>query len=83
MRKNDPRFAVNARWTAVVLLLNWRHFRIVDRRWRGNDLDVELMAVCDRGARTWVEAKALLDPARFVSGWRDLPATPAATPGST
>ena len=73
MRKADPRFAVNARWTAVVPLLEWRHFRVVDRRWRGHELDVELMAVCDRAARTWIDAKCLLDPARFVLGWRDPP----------
>jgi hypothetical protein len=29
------------------------------------------MAVCDRAARTWVSAKALLDKQRFTSGWRD------------
>lgn len=74
MRRSDPRFAVNARWTAVSPRLGWAHFRIVDRRWRDKTLGVELMAVCDRSARLWIEARDLLDQTRFVSGWRDLPA---------
>lgn len=71
MRKSDPRFAVNATWTAVEPQLGWRHFRIVDRRWREKDLEVELMAVCDRAARFWTSAADLKDTSRYLSGWRD------------
>ena len=54
----------------MIVQLGWRHFRIVDRRWRDKELEVELMAVCDRSARFWIAARALLDPAQYSSGWQ-------------
>lgn len=72
MRKNDPRFAVNANWTSVQEQFGWRHFRIVERRWRGKMLEVELMAVCDRNVRFWIEANTLLDQELYQAGWHDL-----------
>lgn len=73
LRKNDPRFEINASWTTIEDKYGWRHFRIVDRRWSDKKLEVELMAVCDREVRFWIEAKEMGDPALYITGWRDLP----------
>jgi len=62
---------VNAKWTwaGARPLMGWRHYRIV-----GEEPDagrVEVMAVCDKAKRRWIETDALKKDDNWRPGWID------------
>ncbi len=65
-------FLINANWTAVESIQGWKHYRIASRR-RNEDgnLQLEMMAVCDREIRFWVERARLRDDTLWTPGWKD------------
>ena len=73
MRHNN--LDINAKWTSILPLEGWQHFRIVARRYDGKMLQIELMAACDSAVRLWLPAEHLQDKERFSPGWTRLLAT--------
>jgi tryptophan-rich hypothetical protein len=65
-------FLINANWTAVEAIQGWKHYRICARRRDDREkLELEMMAVCDREIRFWVERSVLRDPKLWSPGWKD------------
>lgn len=71
VRLSTKLFQINANWTAVETLQGWKHYRIAGRRQDdAGELELEMMAVCDRELRFWVKGSDLRDEAVWVPGWR-------------
>jgi tryptophan-rich hypothetical protein len=65
-------FDINARWTAQIPVQGWRHYRISARKSQKSALlMVEMMAVCDRSVRFWLERQQLIDDENWATGWLD------------
>lgn len=65
-------FEVNAKWTTSVKVMGWTLFRIVSHRGKsGEERQVELMAVCDKEKRCWVNQRTLKKDPNWQPGWFD------------
>ncbi len=47
----------------------WRHFRVSARRYEGDALLLEMMAVCDREVRMWIPSLELQKAELWQPGW--------------
>jgi len=71
-------FETNAKWTTTKKVMGWTLFRIVShRKKRGaggsEEKQVELMAVCDKQKRIWLDKTALKKDLNWQPGWFDPP----------
>ena len=73
---------VGSKWTSTAPLLGWRQFHVTELRRLDAGYVVELVASVDPSARLTLDARALLDRARFVPGWSTLAALQAEPSGS-
>jgi tryptophan-rich hypothetical protein len=68
-------FVINAPWTALVPVKGWRHYRICATipasRSETKLPMIEMIAVCDRSVRFWIDKKELVADLNWVTGWRD------------
>lgn len=70
-------FEINARWTADHPVSGWRHYRISSRRQTQQtptsktEVEVEMMAVCDRQIRFWLTRRAVIADENWQTGWLD------------
>ncbi|HYX36180.1 MAG TPA: TIGR02450 family Trp-rich protein [Oligoflexus sp.] len=65
-------FLINSNWTSTSQLEGWKHYRITARRRTDKGkLELEMMAVCDRSVRVWVNRASLRDPLFWKPGWLD------------
>jgi tryptophan-rich hypothetical protein len=47
----------------------WRHFRVSARRYEAGELQLEMMAVCDREVRFWIPQLELHQGELWQPGW--------------
>ena len=66
-------FEINGKWTTSKKVLGWTLFRIVALRKNREtgEKQVELMAVCDKSKRLFVDKKALKKDPNWQPGWFD------------
>lgn len=65
-------FQINANWTSLNQLAGWKHYRVATRRKSAlGEWELEMMAVCDRQVRVWVNWATLRDPELWKPGWHD------------
>ena len=63
-------FAMNSSWTNLPGCRGWRHYRVAGRRYIGSTLQLEMMSVCDRAVRFWLDAAELKTSEDWVTGWQ-------------
>lgn len=68
---SKKQFKINATWTSVSLRNGWRHYRISGQRHAHTGREYEMMAVCDRSVRFWIDEIELRDHQRWRPGWQN------------
>jgi len=69
LRYSDKLWTINAKWTAMMPRYGWRHFRVSARRYEAGELQLEMMAVCDREVRFWIPQLELHQGELWQPGW--------------
>tara|TARA_B100000902_G_C27093533_1_gene805062 strand:+ start:611 stop:826 length:216 start_codon:yes stop_codon:yes gene_type:complete len=60
---------INSNWTAVVPIKGWKHYRIAAKKKQDGQVLLELMSICDRSVRFWVDSETLINSSDWQPGW--------------
>lgn len=66
---SEKLFHIDAKWTHTGGVRGWKHYRIVTLRGEGTERELELMAICDRSVRFWVNELEFRNDPQWNPGW--------------